>query len=72
MRPHQGFIYMLLTLIPERNRTATRQEFCLFICFLHELGGWQMSLAKLQMKVPPSYVYLTLNLVENARNEVSN
>ena len=25
--------------IPERNRTVKRQEFCLFICFLHELGG---------------------------------
>jgi hypothetical protein len=24
--------------IPERNRTVRRQEFCLFICFLHELG----------------------------------
>jgi hypothetical protein len=29
-------------LIPERNRTGRRQEEgknCLFICFLHELGG---------------------------------
>ena len=30
---------MFAYLIPERNWTVRRQEFCLFICFLHELGG---------------------------------